>query len=326
MLVEQTLEKLNSMRLLGMAAFLRTWLADPKQRDIGPSILIGLLADAKRIHRENARLTQRLRNASLSCRRALRTSTTRHTRTREVDDPGTADLTLDSAEPEHRHHRPDRSRQELPGLCSRAESLPRRIPPLPTAACRVSSTASRRLAPMARCRCSCGGSRRRTSSSSTILGLEVLGVAERKGPAGGARRSVRTSSTIVTSQLAPDAWHAVIGDHRLTRSLDRPVHNAHRMSLKGDSIRRAKSTLTSPPSRCFTQCPASLRSGCPLPGTGDRHGPERVIAFGPERLLERPESPPFRPAAPRSPCSAAATSVARPVGELTSVDNAGWSN
>ena len=37
MLVEQTLEKLTSMRLLGMAAFLRTFLADPKQRDIAPA-------------------------------------------------------------------------------------------------------------------------------------------------------------------------------------------------------------------------------------------------------------------------------------------------
>src|ERR1700722_16740753 len=64
-LVEQTLEKLNAMRLLGMAAFLRTWLADPKQRGIDPIDLIGLLADAEWIHRENARLTQRLRNAKL---------------------------------------------------------------------------------------------------------------------------------------------------------------------------------------------------------------------------------------------------------------------
>ncbi len=48
------------------------------------------------------------------------------------------------------------------------------------------------------------------------------------------------ATTIETSQLPVDAWHATIGDPTLADAiLDRLVHNAHRLTLKGDSIRKA---------------------------------------------------------------------------------------
>lgn len=46
-------------------------------------------------------------------------------------------------------------------------------------------------------------------------------------------------STIVTSQIPVDQWHDVIGDPTLADAiLDRLVHNAHRLTLAGDSLRR----------------------------------------------------------------------------------------
>lgn len=52
-------------------------------------------------------------------------------------------------------------------------------------------------------------------------------------------------STIVTSQLPVDRWHALIGDPTYADAvLDRLVHNAHRLDLEGDSLRR-----TRPPGR-----------------------------------------------------------------------------
>jgi DNA replication protein DnaC len=46
-------------------------------------------------------------------------------------------------------------------------------------------------------------------------------------------------ATIVTSQLPVDAWHEVIGDPTLADAiLDRLVHNAHRLELAGESMRR----------------------------------------------------------------------------------------
>jgi len=46
-------------------------------------------------------------------------------------------------------------------------------------------------------------------------------------------------STIVTSQLPVTAWHEAIGDPTLADAiLDRVVHNAHKIELKGDSLRK----------------------------------------------------------------------------------------
>jgi DNA replication protein DnaC len=51
-------------------------------------------------------------------------------------------------------------------------------------------------------------------------------------------------STIVTSQLPVSAWHQAIGDATYADAiLDRLVHNAHRIELEGDSMRRAKPAL-----------------------------------------------------------------------------------
>src|ERR1700692_4265293 len=48
-------------------------------------------------------------------------------------------------------------------------------------------------------------------------------------------------STIVTSQLPLSAWHEVIGDPTYADAiLDRLVHNAHRIELTGESLRRTR--------------------------------------------------------------------------------------
>ena len=47
------------------------------------------------------------------------------------------------------------------------------------------------------------------------------------------------SSTIMTSQLPLDHWHEMIGNPTIADAiLDRLVHNAHRLTLKGDSMRK----------------------------------------------------------------------------------------
>lgn len=48
-------------------------------------------------------------------------------------------------------------------------------------------------------------------------------------------------STIVTSQLPLDQWHASIGDSKLADAImDRLVHNAYKIKLEGDSLRKQK--------------------------------------------------------------------------------------
>lgn len=54
-------------------------------------------------------------------------------------------------------------------------------------------------------------------------------------------------STIVTSQLPIDQWHDVIGDATIADAiLDRLIHNAYKLPLKGESMRKRHSQLTKP--------------------------------------------------------------------------------
>jgi DNA replication protein DnaC len=52
-------------------------------------------------------------------------------------------------------------------------------------------------------------------------------------------------STIITSQLPIENWHDIIGDPTIADGiLDRLIHNAHKINLKGGSMRKKHSTLT----------------------------------------------------------------------------------
>jgi DNA replication protein DnaC len=52
-------------------------------------------------------------------------------------------------------------------------------------------------------------------------------------------------STIITSQLPIENWHEIIGDPTIADGiLDRIIHNAHKINLKGGSMRKKHSTLT----------------------------------------------------------------------------------
>jgi DNA replication protein DnaC len=54
-----------------------------------------------------------------------------------------------------------------------------------------------------------------------------------------------TRSTIVTSQLPLEQWHASIGDATLADAImDRLVHNAYKINLKGESLRKRQAKLT----------------------------------------------------------------------------------
>ena len=52
-------------------------------------------------------------------------------------------------------------------------------------------------------------------------------------------------STLMISQLPTDQWFASIGDNTLADAiLDRLMHNAHRLPLKGESMRKTHGGLT----------------------------------------------------------------------------------
>jgi len=54
-----------------------------------------------------------------------------------------------------------------------------------------------------------------------------------------------STSTMVVSQLPTDQWYNIIGDNTLADAiLDRLMHNAHRLQLKGESMRKIMGNLT----------------------------------------------------------------------------------
>ena len=58
----------------------------------------------------------------------------------------------------------------------------------------------------------------------------------------------QTRSTILTSQLPVAKWHEQIGDPTLADGiLDRLVHNAHRIELHGESMRKTKTAKPEKP-------------------------------------------------------------------------------
>lgn len=65
MLVEPTLEKLNAMKLFGMAKYFRQWLEQPKEKALTPAEFVGLLVDAEWVYRESRRLDLRIQKAKL---------------------------------------------------------------------------------------------------------------------------------------------------------------------------------------------------------------------------------------------------------------------
>jgi len=53
-----------------------------------------------------------------------------------------------------------------------------------------------------------------------------------------------TGATIIASQLPVEHWHEMIGDPTIADALlDRLVHNAHRITLKGESMRKKKRSI-----------------------------------------------------------------------------------
>jgi DNA replication protein DnaC len=77
-------------------------------------------------------------------------------------------------------------------------------------------------------------------------GLSVLTLSERRDLLEILEDRHGRGSTLVTSQLPVEHWHEAIGDPTLADAiLDRLVHNAHRLKLAGDSMRR-RATITKP--------------------------------------------------------------------------------
>ena len=70
-------------------------------------------------------------------------------------------------------------------------------------------------------------------------GLEPLGPEQRRDLLEIVEDRYGRGATLITSQVPVDRWHDLIGDPTLADAiLDRIIHNAHRIQLRGESLRR----------------------------------------------------------------------------------------
>ncbi len=75
-------------------------------------------------------------------------------------------------------------------------------------------------------------------------GLEKLSLGQRNDVLELMEDRHGSRSTLITSQVPIAQWHDAIGDATLADAiLDRLIHNAHRLTLKGESMRRARSAI-----------------------------------------------------------------------------------
>jgi DNA replication protein DnaC len=242
MLTQPTLEKLIALRLRGMAEAFRQQQESADLQRLTFEERLGLLVDRQWTWRENRALDRRLRNARLQGPACLEDIDYRTPR--GLDRPVVRSLTQESGwVREHQHlfligptgigktwlaraFAQKACRDGYTALFQKAAELFRRL-----AVSRADGTHSQLLYQLGRV---------------DLLVVDdfcmaPLVEAERRDFLEICDARYQARSTLLTSQLPVANWHAQIGDPTLADSiLDRLVHNAHRIELKGESMRRTR--------------------------------------------------------------------------------------
>ena len=244
MLLEQTIEKLSAMKFRGMVAALEEWQHNGAKQNLDPADLVGLLTDAEWTARENRRLTQRRRQARFPMAATVEEIDYRHPRGLQKSKM----LDLISCRWIAAH-------QNL--IITGSTGLGKTWLPcaLGEKACREGykvfySRAPRLFGDLYLAKAD--GTYPRVLQK--LAKFELLIIDDLGSPLDAKeRRDLReiledryeVSSTIVTSQLEPKHWHSFIGDETLADAIcDRLVHNAHRLKLSGESIRKKRGLNT----------------------------------------------------------------------------------
>lgn len=242
MLMEQTMDKLNAMKLFGMAKALREWHDAPRKQEVSAQDFIGFLADAEWVYRENRKLQLRLAAARFKLQACVEDIDFGHAR-------GLSKSVL--MELASSHWVQQRQNVILTGHTGLGKSY--LACALGQKACRdgfsvIYRRATRIFDELALARGDGTYSlllKRFAKTNVLILddfGLEVLNAQQRKDLLEILDDRYNASSTIVTSQLEPKDWHAVIGEPTLADAIcDRLIHNAHRIKLGvSDSVRKTE--------------------------------------------------------------------------------------
>jgi DNA replication protein DnaC len=242
MLTQPMLEKLTSLRLRGMAEAYREQTEDPQIQRLSFEERLGLLVDRQWNWKQNRALERRLRDARLQGNACVEDIDFHPTR--NLDRQKVRSLTAESAWVR------DHLNLLVTGSTGTGKSYLARA--LAQKACRDGYTAwffkaaqlFRELA-LARADGSLSKLLYRMARVDVLIvddwAMAPLAEAERRDFLEICDDRYQARSTLLTSQLPVAAWHAQIGEPTVADSiLDRLVHNAHRVELQGESMRKKR--------------------------------------------------------------------------------------
>ncbi len=245
-MIEAIIEKLILMKLHGMAEGLREQLNSPAYRDLGFEERLGILVDKEKLYRENMQITILTRHAHFRHPNACFEDIDFRTRRGITKD---ALLKLSQNEWIRNHHN-----LILMGPTGVGKSY---------LACALGNSAIRqgistvyarmpRLAQelkIARADGSYVKLLQRLQRARLLIiddwGLNPFTDEERRDFLEIMEDRHQVRSTIIASQLPLNLWHDMIGDPTLADAIcDRLIHNAYKITLTGESMRKIRSGLT----------------------------------------------------------------------------------
>ena len=241
MLNHQTVEKLHALRLTGMADAYRRQMEDATLAGLSFEERFGLLVDQHWTWRENQAMARRLRKSKLDAEPCVEDIDFRHPR--GLDRP--LMRTLISSQWVARHLSVLFIGSTGIGKSWLAQALAQK-------ACRDGYTVLYRPAPklfrdlmIARADGSLGRVLENIARTDVLVvddfAMAPLNEQERRDFLEICDDRYNRRSTVLTSQLPVTSWHQQIGDPTVADSiLDRLVHNAYRIELSGESIRKKK--------------------------------------------------------------------------------------
>jgi DNA replication protein DnaC len=245
MLNQQTLDKLHTLKLTGMAKAFTDQLNQPDMDRLSFAERFGLIVDRQWTWKEDNRMERYLKNARMKLNACMEDID--YKTPRGIDQ--SAMMSLISCDWVKRHHNVIITGPTGVGKTFLACALTNK-------ACREGYRALYIRSPKFSYQMAIAkgdgsyGKIITKISKAHVLVIDDLGLAPMTDPE---RRDLLEvieerhghASTIVTSQLPVNHWHEQIGDPTIADAiLDRLIHNAHKFNLKGGSLRKKYADLT----------------------------------------------------------------------------------